>query len=261
MKIWGFLTQFYLEIHLTCSKISASAHCVYNEVSEPQRLTVRAGEWDTQTENELLPTENMKVAKVIIHEEFRKANLYNDMALLVLVRLILTKFFNKILTDFSIKFYQEKPLQIDEHVDVVCLPPQNQNFDYSECVVAGWGKDDFGSAGKRQVILKKVEVPAVPHNKCQDLLQKTRLGNRFKLHESFMCAGEEGRDACTGDGGAALMCPLQKGVNQYYQAGIVAWGIGCKTETPGVYVNVPQFRYWIDQQMDKNGFDKTTYTP
>jgi hypothetical protein len=52
-----------------------------------------------------------------------------------------------------------------------------------------WGKDVFGKEGKYQAILKKIELPTVPFAKCQDNLRKTRLGSRFQLHSSFMCAG------------------------------------------------------------------------
>lgn len=37
----------------------------------------------------------------------------------------------------------------------------------------------------------------VPFNKCQDDLKKTRLGQRFTLHNSFVCAGgQENLDTC-----------------------------------------------------------------
>jgi kallikrein len=63
----------------------------------------------------------------------------------------------------------------------------------------GWGKDVFGEEGKYQAILKKIELPIVPFAKCQDSLRKTRLGKRFVLHNSFICAGGELRNACTGE--------------------------------------------------------------
>lgn len=49
----------------------------------------------------------------------------------------------------------------------------------------------FGKEGKYQVILKKIELPVVPFTPCQESLRKTRLGKRFNLHNSFICAGGE----------------------------------------------------------------------
>ncbi len=86
------------------------------------------------------------------------------------------------------------------------------------------GKDLFGKEGKYQVILKRVELPIVPRDKCVTELRKTRLGPHFELNNSFICAGgERGKDTCKGDGGSPLVCAIKNTVNQYYQVGIVAW--------------------------------------
>lgn len=45
------------------------------------------------------------------------------------------------------------------------------------------------------------------------------------------------------------MCPNPNDERVYVQAGIVAWGIDCATETPGVYVNVAYFVDWINDKM------------
>lgn len=48
--------------------------------------------------------------------------------------------------------------------------------------------------------MKEVSVPLVPHEVCESALRKTRLGQRFRLHNSFICAGgEPGKDSCKGD--------------------------------------------------------------
>lgn len=83
----------------------------------------------------------------------------------------------------------------------------------------------------------------------------------------------------SGDGGSPLVCPVSNG--QYVQTGIVrylvffysilwvfamnfvhffSWGIGCgENETPAVYVNVPIFRHWIDEQMKLAHLTTSTY--
>lgn len=64
-----------------------------------------------------------------------------------------------------------------------------------------------------------------------------------------------------GDGGAPLICSIDNNVNeQNYQAGMVAWGIGCNDPIPGVYVNVAKFRNWIDNAMDNMELEKKFYT-
>lgn len=111
------------------------------------------------------------------------------------------------------------------------------------------------------MILKKIDLPIVARPACQDALRTTRLGKYFELHQSFICAGgEEGKDTCKGDGGSPLVCPIEGEDEKYFQAGIVAWGIGCgENRIPGVYANVALFRNWIDEQMSLQGLDASYY--
>ena len=46
----------------------------------------------------------------------------------------------------------------------------------------------------------------VDFQRCSYLLKQTRLGQWFKLHDSFVCAGgEEGKDTCTVSSSSDLM--------------------------------------------------------
>jgi len=75
--------------------------------------------------------------------------------------------------------------------------------------------------------------------------QRQGTGNRFQLHSSEVCAGGEiGKDACTGDGGSPLVC--QSDTGRWTVVGLVTWGVGCGSDTPGVYANVGYFRNWIN---------------
>lgn len=219
--------------------ILTAAHCVSSRL--PNELKVRAGEWDTQTTNELYPHQDRNVKSIIIHPEYYKGALYNDVALVFL----------------------EEPFDLAENVKTACLPPQGFLFDHSSCYASGWGKDVFGKEGKYQVILKKIKLPVVPRTKCQNSLRGTRLGRRFYLHQSFICAGgEAGQDTCKGDGGSPLVCPISnsESPDRFYQAGIVAWGIGCgENQVPGVYVDVAGFRNWIDENMQSRSYDTSFY--
>ncbi|XP_044734747.1 phenoloxidase-activating factor 2-like [Chrysoperla carnea] len=219
--------------------VLTAAHCV-SDPAKHASLKVRAGEWDTQTTNELYPNQDRAVESVEIHPDYYAGALFNDIALLFL----------------------KDPVDIAENVDVVCLPPDNVQIDKSRCFASGWGKDVFGQEGRYQVILKKIELPIVPRPQCVEALRNTRLGKHFQLHESFICAGgEPGKDTCKGDGGSPLICPIQGKPNQFQQVGIVAWGIGCgENQTPGVYVNVPLFRAWIDETFVFKNIERTFYT-
>ena len=143
-------------------------------------------------------------------------------------------------------------MDLKPHIDTICLP--DADFSPSNCTVTGWGKSAFGT-GDFQTVLKSITLPVVDDYTCQNALRRTRLGQRFVLHESFMCAGgREGRDACTGDGGSALVCQDPADPERYVQVGVVSWGIGCGTAgLPGVYADVRRFTDWIAEKMAAEG--------
>merc|ERR1712179_492940 len=102
--------------------------------------------------------------------------------------------------DFAVLFTSED-FVLASHIDTVCLPQADELFDGTTCFATGWGKDKFGSAGQYQVVLKEIDLPVVSNYECQDKLRSTRLGQKNKLHDSFICAGGiNGKDTCKGDG-------------------------------------------------------------
>ena len=209
--------------------ILTAAHCINDLKPYPEQVKVRCGEWDTQNQIEPYPHQDRYGADIQIHPEFNPKNLANDFALI----------------------FMAEEYNLDFHVDTVCLPQPGDVFDYNTCFATGWGKDKFGAAGEYQVVLKEIALGVVPRDTCQSKLRGTRLGGKFKLDESFMCAGgEKGKDTCKGDGGSPLVCPRKNDPTHYEQAGIVAWGIGCgENGVPGVYADVSQAVCWIDQVM------------
>jgi len=211
------------------------------------RLVVRCGEWDTQTESEPLNHQDRNVTVIIMHPEFSAKNVYNNIALVLV----------------------ETPFELANHVDTICLPKYQENFDdRQKCFVKGWGVDKFGEEGVYQVVMKEVDVPMVPHGECQTMLRNTpRLPRQFRLHKSFLCAGgEEGKDACRGDGGGPLVCTQEADADEqdpetlYTQVGIVAWGIGCgQKDVPGVYTDVAAQVCWIDWALSCQNQQQTLF--
>ena len=70
-------------------------------------------------------------------------------------------------------------------------------------------------------------------------------GRNFRLSPSEVCAGgEEGKDACDGDGGAPLVC--QSKDDRWHVVGLVTWGVDCARKgVPGIYANIYQMLDFI----------------
>merc|ERR1711953_904591 len=243
--------------------ILTAAHCV-DEVSNSgygsSSLMVRCGEWDTQGDHEPLNHQDRFAKEVLIHPGFVKRNLNNDVAIIVM----------------------QEEFILSQHIGTICLPNQDDysNINWENCVATGWGKDEWGKSGRYQVIMKQILLDMVDRDTCENKLRTTRLGEFFKLHDSFSCAGgKPGEDACTGDGGGPLVCPVFQpqieddsdiivgGRNSYQpeqavetveyedlynpdttyiQTGIIAWGVECGLAVPGVYANVSKALCFID---------------
>lgn len=63
-------------------------------------------------------TVDQNIKEIIIHEDYDEDNyLATDIALLIL----------------------EKPFEISETINVICLPPQGKLFNLKRCTAIGWG--------------------------------------------------------------------------------------------------------------------------
>ncbi|XP_046689031.1 phenoloxidase-activating factor 2-like isoform X2 [Homalodisca vitripennis] len=190
-------------------------------------LRVKAGVWNTTNILESDKHQDRTVAATVLHSGYDKSKVQNDVALLVL----------------------NDPLEITDNVAPVCLPSRDTIFNSTDCIATGWGVGNFGNKGIGSV-LRMVHLPLVDSNKCQEEFRKVpRLGPNFNLHSSFICAGRDLADTCTGDGGGPLVCPLLDDSGKYVQIGITSWGIGCG-DLPGAYSSVIAAREWIDTMSD-----------
>jgi len=206
--------------------VLTAGHCVV-DVTEPEQLIIRIGEWDTQTDTEPIPYQEIPAKRFILHPDYNVKNLANDVALIFL----------------------QEPAKLSESVDVICLPENGFYYNATSCLATGWGRNAFAT-GEFQAVLRQVDLPIVQREECQNRLRKTRLGKYFKLHASFVCAGGiPEQDTCQGDGGGPLICQSTKEPDRYVQIGIVSWGIGCSNENPAVYSSTEYHVDWIKKHI------------
>ncbi|XP_062140055.1 phenoloxidase-activating factor 2-like [Drosophila sulfurigaster albostrigata] len=207
---------------LSPNVVLTAAHIVCDRAT--QDLRIRAGEWDTQSVEERFEHQEREVLVKICHEKYDSGTMFNDIAVLNL----------------------RTPLEFAKHIMPICLPRQFEFPNIERCFVAGWGKEKFTSDTTRN-ILRKVDLPILDNRRCQRKFRRTRLGRYFRLDESFLCAGgEKNLDSCTGDGGSPLFCPLVDHPGQYYQIGIVSWGLNCNyPNVPSAYANISHQLNWI----------------
>ncbi|XP_049828950.1 proclotting enzyme-like [Schistocerca gregaria] len=199
--------------------ILTAAHCVAHMSSwDVARVTVRLGDYNIRINTETRHIEK-KVKRVVRHRGFDARTLYNDVAILTM----------------------DSPVTYSKMIRPVCLPTGSAKYESQEATVIGWGS--LRESGPQPAVLQEVTIPIWTNREC-----KAKYGNAAPggIVEHFLCAGQAGRDSCSGDSGGPLM--INNG--RWTQVGIVSWGIGCgKGQYPGVYTRVTHFMPWITKNL------------
>lgn len=189
---------------------------------QPLQWVIRAGEFDLMRKE--TSEQNIRAEAIYVHSSYISATNENDIALL----------------------YLEKPAQVNDTVDMICLPDEGDVQPGSLCASAGWGFTP--NLHHTSSPLRSQVVPVVSRQEC----------NRFSSYgglvkEGMICAGFEkgGEGSCYGDGGSPLMCQISQG--KWVVGGINSWGQGCGL--PGkysVYTFTEKYRDWINRHLQAN---------
>ncbi|XP_069872119.1 serine protease 55 isoform X1 [Dipodomys merriami] len=193
--------------------VLTAAHCVNSQDIFPVELSIIVG-----TTNLMSPSMEVKeIASIILHKDFQVDTMDNDIALLLLT----------------------SPIQFNEAVVPICLPPQPLPARWHECWVAGWGQTKPKDKMSMTAELRKVPMVIGDWKKCVAMFPK--------LTKNMLCAGygNSSYDACQGDSGGPLVCAAEPG-SQWYQVGIISWGKSCgQKDTPGIYTSLANYNLWI----------------
>jgi len=200
--------------------ILTAAHCVaHMSRYDVANLKVRLGEWKIKQrgETELFET---KAARVVRHKEFTQQTLHKDVAIITME--------------------EEVPASMAGHIRPVCMASGSDTYAGRTATVTGWGS--IKENGPQPDTLLEMTVKIWDNAKCKNTYGNAAPGG---IMDHMLCAGEQGRDSCSGDSGG----PMQAGTGDHWtQIGIVSWGIGCgKSHYPGVYTRVASVRSWIDR--------------
>lgn len=120
--------------------------------------------------------------------------------------------------------------------------------------VTGWGLTgareksmtlmrDMKTLNRKSLHLMEVALKVKPQSVCA-----AQPSYRTALIPEVICAGSsDGRDTCNGDSGGPMTRAEGK---ERVLVGLVSFGYGCGIKgTPGLYVNVREYRNWIDGAM------------
>jgi len=142
------------------------------------------------------------------------------------------------------------PYEMNDCVNLACLPKNGDVPPGAACWVTGFGKLQSGGTGQSPEVLQEAEVTPMSNSDCK----KTGTGDHW-IDDTMLCAA--GRNSqgqttgtCQGDSGGPLVCQTGGSWTVY---GVTSWGIGCALPNyPGVYARVHEHLDWIEQTMKAN---------
>ncbi|XP_017857823.1 PREDICTED: serine proteinase stubble [Drosophila arizonae] len=221
---------------ITPLAVLTAAHCVQAQMATDLRLV--AGEWDAAVELEPLPHQERNVSELLIHPNYTQSPAAHNLALLLL--------------DSQAAF------ELAPHVQVICLPPMQLLYNYSQCYVAGWRHSELSP---NESLPRRWPLYILPRDQCGSKLRLAILGRRFALNETLLCTGGDKDPIVCGDMGAVpLMCPLPGSDDRYVLAGLLARAARCDgPQLLSIYSNVKYYRRWIDQKLSERDLDIRHY--
>ncbi|KPI97650.1 Chymotrypsinogen 2 [Papilio xuthus] len=207
--------------------VLTAAHCVTNIVRSGDDYFVRVGDNDLTRKYGSPSAQTLLVATTYIHHNHNSQTLDNDIALLKL----------------------KTKAELKDGVCLVCLPARDEEHPAGKrCTVTGYGY--MGETGPIPLRIREAELPIVNDSECVRKVNAVTEKVFILPSSSFCAGGEEGNDACQGDGGGPLVCQDD---GFYELVGLVSWGFGCgRQDVPGVYVKVSSFIGWINQIISVN---------
>ncbi|XP_069706826.1 serine protease 55-like [Phaenicophaeus curvirostris] len=199
--------------------ILTAAHC-FEEV--PPDLTVVVGGTDLS-----LPLEEYELDSLILHENFDRMSMQNDIALILL----------------------SSPINFSNEKIPICLPFIHDVDTWQNCWVAGWGTTRADAAVPASHVLQKAQMKLIGRDRCLEQMPQV------EEDENMLCAelerGQKG--PCQVDSGGPLVCSYWNTM-RWFQVGIVIWGQDC-IEKPNheIVISVYNYRDWIENETAVRG--------
>jgi len=198
--------------------ILTAAHCVEGQSAGRIRVVLGEQNLGIREGNEQI----ISPAQIIAHERFKQGGwMHNDVALIKLSR----------------------PAQLNQRVNLVCLPEPGEDEQGNECFVSGWGytRKTSDSSGVSPKILQEVSGPIWRYADCK---AKWATAN-FEVNPKVYCFGNtngQNYGVCNGDSGGPMSCPSARG---WKVVGVAHFAEGRCKNLPGAYTKVEPYLDWI----------------
>ncbi|XP_053549033.1 complement C1s subcomponent-like [Bombina bombina] len=131
-------------------------------------------------------------------------------------------------------------------ISPICLPQKGASSSLQPGkigYIAGWGMTESSNQDWARDLLY-ASIPISRLDKCSSIKDAV-------LTENMMCAGDLGKDSCSGDSGGPFMFEDPQDPNRQFVGGIVSWGPPICGNF-GLYTKVENYLDWIEETIRDN---------
>lgn len=233
--LWRLSFPLEISTHAQGANFTVAIVCLH-------RYTIKAGGHHLG-DRKTSPEQLIEATKIFIHDNYKRRNHENDIALVKLNRKV----------------------KLGKYVSPVCLPEKDKDLAIpgKHGYVAGWGekqthmKQERKSSGRQS--RKKSRSRVTLHIALSILSKKVCINSTKQVFNSSLmfCAGEgekSGQQPCRGDGGGPFLRDRYDSRSRRYRwtvTGLVSWGEGCGTKGRyNFFTRVEPYFDWITETMN-----------
>ena len=232
--------------------VLTAAHCMYARLDDDTKRAIDANEVVIgYGSNDRKETTKVEIAEIFVHPKYRACEGDLRCSDAAKADIALLKLKTPIANPKTVAL-------VDPETEPTLLVPG------AKVVVTGWGAmwDPFdkditkllAAFGSGPTLRDRLNYPRKLHEVEVDWVDNATCTSAFEasggsdIAETEICAMRTGtrKDSCQGDSGGPLV--VQSG-DRFVQVGVVSWGRGCGSATPGVYARIAAFSDWIHDTM------------
>lgn len=201
--------------------VLTAAHCVNRNDAVP--VIVRLGKTSLYDDNDGETATDVKIERIITHEDYKNRLKTHDIALLKL----------------------EKPVKFAHNIWPACLSFDTQGL-LKNMSIIGFGVKNNDDKSTSKWLLK-AEVDEFPLDEC--IAKFKTIPASKPIIKGQVCAHSpiSFSDTCQGDSGGSMS---YKKDQQFFVYGITSYGIACGSEFPSIYTRVDQYIDWIADKIE-----------
>ncbi|XP_052889666.1 acrosin-like [Anopheles moucheti] len=203
--------------------VLTAAHC-NSDGNNLHPDTVRLGDTDLGSTEDDEFAQQIAIARMIVHPNYRGSRKYYDVALIELQQMV----------------------QFSEAVCPACLW-QEKNLPDGAMDAIGFGATGFGEA--LSPTLQRVVLNHLEQEECAKRITINKREMPQGLRVDQFCAATTGMDTCEGDSGGPIGVKLLDvgGAVIPLVTGVVSFGTPCGVGSTGVYTKVSEYIDWIER--------------